>query len=68
MKLLVNSFSVDKRLLPISYSARVIYQTKILFKEKITPFLGKEKMMGKKRRVMEIKDYNFPLDGFKMRK
>jgi hypothetical protein len=55
VKLLVNSFSVDKRLLPISYFARAIYQTKILFKEKIT-CLGKEKMMGKKRRVMKMKE------------
>lgn len=56
MKLLVNFFSVDKMLLPISYIARAIYQTKILFKEKITTCLGKEKMMGKKRRVMKMKE------------
>lgn len=43
-------------LLPISYFARAIYQTKILFKEKITTCLGKEKMMGKKRRVMKMKE------------
>lgn len=48
MKLLVSSFSVDKRLLPISYFARAIYQTRILFKEKDNMF-GKGENDGKEK-------------------
>ena len=49
MKLLVNSFSVDKRLLPISYFARAIYQTKILFQGKDYNMFGKGENDGKEK-------------------